>query len=63
MDEAFTKIISQLKTCPTCGKVLERKKGTSILQCPDRFHGQFAVVWSRESQRYIVSYNYKARAA
>jgi hypothetical protein len=62
-DEAFAKILAQLKTCPTCDKDLERKPGTSILQCPDRFHGQFAIIWSREMRRYIVSYNFKARAA
>ena len=61
-DETFDRIVAQLTFCPTCSKALERKPGTSLFVCPDRYHGAFAVVWSQTDRRYHVSYQVKGQA-
>lgn len=62
-DKAFEKVRNQLRICPTCGKPLRaRRNSNTVLECPDLYHGAFAIVWSRHHQRYYVSYQVKAQA-
>lgn len=61
-DNNFQKVIDQLKVCPTCGRPLSPKPGTSIFTCPDLMHGAFVVVWNNTNQRYHVHYQIKARS-
>jgi hypothetical protein len=37
------KILEILKICPTCERPLVPVKNTTILRCPDLYHGRFVV--------------------
>jgi hypothetical protein len=39
----LSKLLELFKACPTCGKGLVSAKGTTILHCPDLFHGRFVI--------------------
>lgn len=59
--EALSKLLNVLKTCPTCGTALIAIKGTTILRCPDLYHGRFVIERTARGN-FFITYEPKPRS-
>jgi len=52
-----------LTACPTCSTGLIPKPGTSILECPNRYHGRFVIEENVKGKGgFVVTYEAKNQA-
>jgi ribosomal protein L37AE/L43A len=55
------KIFNLLTLCPTCGRNMRRREGTSIVECTDIYHGHF-VVQQDGKGGFTIAYEPKKQA-
>lgn len=48
------KLLELLRTCPTCDKTLVKEEGTTVLKCPDLYHGRFVVEQTTKGGFFIT---------